>query len=58
VVNNYTTHKHTVVNAWLVQQPRLPFISRRLRRPGSIWSSGSCRVNAGAHPARRLQERQ
>jgi transposase len=41
IADNYATHKHPKVKAWLAKHPRLKCTSRRHRHHGSIWSSGS-----------------
>ena len=41
VCDNYGTHKHPKVKAWLAARPRWHSISSRPTAPGSIWSSAS-----------------
>ena len=41
VVDNYATHKHPNVKAWLKRHPRFHLHFTRHRPPGSIWSNAS-----------------
>ena len=41
IVENYATHKHPKVRAWLERHPRFHFHFTRPRLPGSMPSKGS-----------------
>jgi hypothetical protein len=56
VVDNYHTHKHPEINAWLAKNPRVTLPFTQPQGPGSTWSRCSSGSSPDSHPARVLEQ--
>ena len=44
IADNYATHKHAKIKAWLAKHPRFHMYFTPSRRPGGTWSSASSAI--------------